>query len=106
MEGRARAYAHLAPFLTPSAAVAVGLVALFNYWHRRKTENRAAWWQRVQYAIDLILQHDEPISRNVGMELIQDLAEELPSVPDEGASEGEMEVDGGCGDERSGSSES
>lgn len=83
LDEQAYRYGDLAPFLTPFVAVAAGLVALFNYRHRRKADNRAEWWQRVQYAIDLILQDGRRTGRNVGMRLIMDLSEDTSATQDD-----------------------
>lgn len=62
-----------APYSTALVALVAGLIAWISYRHRRIADNRAEWWRRAQYAIDLTCTDDDKIGRNTGMRLLNHL---------------------------------
>lgn len=62
-----------APYSTALVALVAGVIAWVNYRHRRIADNRAEWWRRTQYAIDLTCTDDDKIGRNTGMRLLTHL---------------------------------
>ncbi|BAU96770.1 hypothetical protein N24_2508 [Corynebacterium suranareeae] len=65
-----------APFSTAFVAALAGIIAWRNYKHRRISDNRAEWWRRTQYAIDLITSDDDRIGRSTGLALLSHLIED------------------------------
>lgn len=68
--------APLAPFSTAFVAIIAGIIAWETYKHRRIADNRAEWWRRTQYAIDLVTADDDRIGRNTGLALLALLAKD------------------------------
>lgn len=66
----------IAPFSTAIVATAAGLIALVSYRQRRLADDRAEWWRRAQYALDLIMVDSEQLGRKPGMKLLDHLVED------------------------------
>lgn len=50
-----------APYSTALVAAIVGLIAWRTHRHRRLSDNRAEWWRRTQYTLDLLMSSDDPL---------------------------------------------
>ncbi|WP_406245406.1 hypothetical protein ACI7YT_10100 [Microbacterium sp. M] len=59
-----------APYSTAVVAAIAGLIAWRSHSHRRLSDNRAEWWRRTQYTLDLLMSSDDPLKRNTGMSLL------------------------------------
>lgn len=72
--GRTRGLAEwaepFAPFSTAVVAAVAGVIAWVSHRHRRISDNRAEWWRRVQYAIDLVRIETDKIGRRTGQALL------------------------------------
>lgn len=68
--------APFAPFSTAFVAAVAGVIAWRTYVHRRKIDNRAEWWRRVQSAIDLATTDADQIGRKTGLTLLSHLSED------------------------------
>lgn len=69
-----------APYSTAAIAAIAGVIAWFSYRHRRIAHNRAEWWRRAQYAIDLVCTEDDKVGRNTGMRLLTHLLKDPSST--------------------------
>lgn len=54
----------------PFVAAGGAAVAWFSYRQRRIADNRAEWWRRASYALDLTKTLEPELGRNTGMELL------------------------------------
>lgn len=53
----------------PVVALLGALVAFISYLQRRSADNRAEWWRRVQFGVELARENDR-VGRNAGLELL------------------------------------
>jgi hypothetical protein len=58
-----------APYSTALVAAIAGVIAWRSHRHRRLSDNRAEWWRRTQYTLDLLMSSDT-LKRNTGMSLL------------------------------------
>lgn len=70
----------VAPFSTAFVAVVAGCIAWASHRHRRISDNRAEWWRRSQYAIDLVCRDNDKVGRNTGMTLLNHQLEDVSAA--------------------------